>query len=623
MLAILRAPSRLAAALLAAATILQSARAADPVVEAISETVRQFRMTQNQDGTYGKPEHALLATARVLQGLGGCAEQYTVRDGPFVRAAVETLLKHQNEDGSFGDDPEVRNLLTPEVVLALVVAAPQLEDEARAKAVAFIAKCAMQTEAMDRALVAAGAKAAPTSAKPEPAAITAAVDAALAKGATGDAERAAARMLAMMGPGHAPQESVARLSAGLRERQVAVVRPLAQEHVLAAADRLLALIDLAKLIPAAPAKPAATKEAPAPRALPANDDEAKTRIEEALAFLEKNQQNGRFGIGGTPDPGVTALALSAVQRATKAFELPMPGYVAPGLEWLRSLQKPDGGIYDKGLKIYVTSIAVEALVASDDAENAEVVKKAVDFLKQSQLDEGEGYSAEEDPYYGGFGYGSSEKPDLSNTQIAIDALKSAGVPSSDPAFKKAIEFLQRCQNRTETGAPPVPKKDGTTIVPGTDGGAVYRPGDSKAGTDPAGDGKVVARSYGSMTYALLKSYLFAGLDPADPRVSAAVDWIQKHFTLAENPGFPREKNLNYQGLFYYYLSLSRALAAYGQDELVDAGGKKHDWKSELRARLFGMQQRDGSWSNTMHSRWMEDMPELVTSYALLALVEAK
>ncbi len=615
-----------AASTLAASAILATrADAADGVTEAIAETVRQFRTVQNQDGSYGAGPDSVLATARVLQALGGCSEQYTVQDGPFVRAAVEALVKRQNADGSFGAAPADLVATTSEVVLALASAAPRSENEARDKAVQFLKRAPSPPEVASLALAASGAAPAATPAKLGADQITAAVDAALAARAGSGVERRAAELLGRAGA-DAPADAVQKLAAAVRERQVASIRPLAPENVLDAANRMLALIDLAKLTPRAAPK-VATGVAAAPRALPKDDAEAKSRIEEALAFLAKNQRDGQFGISGTPDPGISALALSAVQNVTRAYGLPMPEYVKPGLAWLASLQKADGGIYDKGLKIYVTSIAVEALVASDDPAHAEVVKKAVEFLKQSQLDEGEGYSAESDPYYGGFGYGSSEKPDLSNTQIAIDALHDAGVPASDPSFQKAIEFLQRCQNRAESGAPPVPRKDGTTLVPGNDGGAIYRPGDgSKAGTEPVGpasDGKVIARSYGSMTYALLKSYLFAGLDPNDPRVAAAVGWIQKNFTLDENPGFPHEKNLQYQGLFYYYLSLARALKAFGQDSLTDAGGKAHAWKQELRAQLFSMQQADGSWSNLRHSRWMEDMPELVTAYALLTLAETK
>ena len=63
------------------------------------------------------------------------------------------------------------------------------------------------------------------------------------------------------------------------------------------------------------------------------------------------------------------------------------------------------------------------------------------------------------------------------------------------------------------------------------------------------------RSYGSMTYAGLKSMIYCGAGPEDPRVKAATKWIKDHYTLAENPG------MGQQGLYYYYQTMSKALAA--------------------------------------------------------------
>ena len=38
-----------------------------------------------------------------------------------------------------------------------------------------------------------------------------------------------------------------------------------------------------------------------------------------------------------------------------------------------------------------------------------------------------------------------------------------------------------------------------------------------------------------MTYAGLKSFLYAGVGKDDPRVKAAIEWVRKHYTLDENP----------------------------------------------------------------------------------------
>jgi squalene-hopene/tetraprenyl-beta-curcumene cyclase len=119
-----------------------------------------------------------------------------------------------------------------------------------------------------------------------------------------------------------------------------------------------------------------------------------------------------------------------------------------------------------------------------------------------------------------------------------------------------------------------------------------------------------------MTYAGLKSLIYAGLAADDPRVKAAVKWIKDHYTLGENPG------MGSAGLYYYYQAYARALAALGVDEFTDSTGKKHDWRAELVRELASRQQADGSWLNE-NARWLEGNPNLVTGYVLLTLSYAR
>jgi squalene-hopene/tetraprenyl-beta-curcumene cyclase len=115
-----------------------------------------------------------------------------------------------------------------------------------------------------------------------------------------------------------------------------------------------------------------------------------------------------------------------------------------------------------------------------------------------------------------------------------------------------------------------------------------------------------------MTYAGLKSFLYAELKKDDPRVRAAVDWLRRNYTLEENPG------LGQQGLYYYYHTVAKALTAYGEDTFTDAAGKSHDWRYELLNKLVAQQDVAGFWKNPV-GRWMENDPVLVTSYSLLAI----
>ncbi len=115
-----------------------------------------------------------------------------------------------------------------------------------------------------------------------------------------------------------------------------------------------------------------------------------------------------------------------------------------------------------------------------------------------------------------------------------------------------------------------------------------------------------------MTYAGLKSMIYAGVDADDPRVQAAMKWLQGHYTLQENPG------MGSSGLYYYYHTFAKALDATGQATFTDADGVEHDWRAELVTKLAEEQQPTGAWVNA-NERWLEADPNLATAYVLLAL----
>ena len=339
---------------------------------------------------------------------------------------------------------------------------------------------------------------------------------------------------------------------------------------------------------------------------PATDDAAGPDVEAAVRFLVQAQKPDG-GWGDAERVGVTALATAALLHSGFDAEDPT---VADGLAFLRSSGKQDGGLYGTGTthRNYDTALALMTLMLADLPEDEDRLSGAVSFLRELQWDESEGANPG-DEAYGGAGYGRHERPDLSNTQVFVEALKQAGLQSDDPALQKALVFVSRSQNldsehnRTKFAA----------LV--KDGGFYYTPaagGSSQAGeTDNGG-----LRSYASMTYAGLKSMVYAGLTKDDPRVKAATEWIAKNYALDENPG------LGQQGLFYYYLTFAKTMNALGEDVFTDASGTAHDWRAELLATLAEKQSDDGSWSNPQ-DRWMEGDPVLVTAYALTAASYAK
>ena len=106
-----------------------------------------------------------------------------------------------------------------------------------------------------------------------------------------------------------------------------------------------------------------------------------------------------------------------------------------------------------------------------------------------------------------------------------------------------------------------------------------------------------------MTYAGLKSMIYAGLTQDDPRVKAALEYIKQHYTLEENPGQGQ------RGLYYYYQTFAKAMALLGKPTLVDAQGQNttggpsswRRWRSDRPRTAVGSTRTTASWRETRTS----------------------
>jgi len=498
--------------------------------------------------------------AWVVLAFAEAPRKYRPADGPFLAQPLANLLAAQMPDGSFG--PELPG---PLALYALEAVPDEAPRAAAAKLRAKLGSVPARPEPASVEAAAARAKELLLQRKPD--------------GSWGDV-RASAKTIGELD----------RLQAYLKAKE-----PKAEPRTV---------------------KPLPRLAAPAPGTI----DKALGR---GADFLVAQAVEGGWGFGGHRDAGITAMVLGGLLALPEPRPAPVQAASIKALDWLLSLQKPDGSIHEGQLANYVTSACVLALAKSGRPQDLAAVARARAFLLVLQADEGEGYSSE-NRFYGGVGYGDDEKPDLSNMQHALEALSTAGLPAGDDAYAKALTFLQRCQNHSETNDLEL-VRDGNTFVSGNDGGAVYAPADSKAGFVELPDGKRVPRSYGSMSYALLKCYLLAGLPKEDARVQAVWTWLRQNYTLDVNPGFQDSDNpvASYQGLFYYFHTMAKALELFGEAKVVDAAGNEHDWRAELCGRLLAMQRQDGSWINENASRWYEGQPVLATAYALMTLGTAR
>ncbi|MGB2714720.1 MAG: hypothetical protein WBC51_11105 [Vicinamibacterales bacterium] len=296
-------------------------------------------------------------------------------------------------------------------------------------------------------------------------------------------------------------------------------------------------------------------------------------------------------------PGITAMAATALLRqpgTTPAAQMPVVG---KSLDALGKLAKPDGGIYEKMIPHYITAVSVMSFVAGGRPQDKGLIEKGRRYLAEHLLDEGEGVQAS-DKFYGGMGYGGTSdggRADIISLEFGLRAMKEAGLPANDPAWEKAIKFLQRTQNNSETN-----DQEWAT----TDGGFIYYPGFSQI---PGG-----TRSYGSATYAGVMSYAWANLKKTDARTQSALKWIRNNYTVDENPG------LGQKTVYYYYMVFAKALQASGENVIVDSTGVRHNWREELARKLLSLQHQDGYWVNTDKAE-MQDNKVLVTAFTMMAI----
>lgn len=365
-------------------------------------------------------------------------------------------------------------------------------------------------------------------------------------------------------------------------------------------------------------------------------------VEKACEFLLSKQDAATGGWNVTPNgpqlPAITALVVSGMLSNGKD---PASPAIAGGVKFILQYQQADGGIYDKIMPGYNTSICLTTLCMLPPSPQVDSAKAAaVKYLRSIQYGEDAVTRAEgsaetvskSHSFYGGVGYGKHGRPDLSNTQFFVEALHAAGVPGDDPAMQRALAFLARVQMLEKVTGP-----DGKEIIVNDmpyakgsrQGGFIYATGENK---DKVGTGQSFAgmmdeslsdgttasrlRSYGTMSYAGFKSMLYAGLAKNDPRVVAAQGWIASNYTLDENPCVGTD------GLYYYYVVFAKAMKASGESTIKitpkDRGPSLRDWRSDLIAKLNQMQESDGS-MKSVDDRWMEDNKVLITAYSLNAI----
>ncbi len=251
------------------------------------------------------------------------------------------------------------------------------------------------------------------------------------------------------------------------------------------------------------------------------------------------------------------------------------------------------------------------------------------YVRRRQLVEHLGWRPP-DEHYGGWGFsmGLPRKPaagqwpepftesNLAATIFGLAALRSARAPADDPAYRKALAFVRRCQNFAEDPADRDPDYD--------DGGFFFMPGDvgqnkaGLAGTDRFGRRRFA--SYGTMTADGVRALLCCGLGRDHPRVVAAVRWLERNFSAQHNPGrFAPDREVLRDATYYYWAwAAAHAFLAVGAERIEGPAGPRN-WAAELAREVLARRREDGTWVNP-YTDAKEDDPLVATPFAAAALI---
>jgi squalene-hopene/tetraprenyl-beta-curcumene cyclase len=356
---------------------------------------------------------------------------------------------------------------------------------------------------------------------------------------------------------------------------------------------LIMLLSATASMPVSAQQPARPRPAAASALSAATRQQLMDSLQKGAAFLgQKQRADGAW----ENHPGINAMVATAILRQPGPDAAKRLAAASKALDALAKLAKPDGGIYEKDIPHYITAVSIMAFVAGGRPQDKPLIERGRQYLADHLLDEGEGV-APSDKFYGGLGYGGTSdggRADIISLEYGLRAMKEGDLPANNPAWEKAIKFLQRTQNNSEANDQAWAKNDG---------GFIYYPGYSQAGE---------TASYGAATYAGLMSYSWANLKKTDPRVQQVLKWVRDNYTVDENPG------LGQKTVYYYYMVFAKALQAAGEPVIVDAKGQRHNWREELGRKLLALQHPEGYWVNEVKDEW-QDNKVLVTAFTMATI----
>ncbi len=256
---------------------------------------------------------------------------------------------------------------------------------------------------------------------------------------------------------------------------------------------------------------------------------------------------------------------------------------------------------------YATAYGVRALARYGGKEDAARIETMRVYLRNQQFGALRGLR-EEDPAYGGWGFGEEGLPDghaghvdLSHTRRVLQALDQVGGSYEKEA---AGVFLAHLQNRQLIDTPHADLYDG---------GFHYAPVFlANKGAITTVEDFTVFHSYATATCDGLLALNALGVAREAPAIRDGLAWLARNDSLTFPQGIPRDTPASWDRVMFYYHIAVRAevYAHYG-------------WPSGKRQALYSLLaenvRTDGAYLNPAGAPNKENDPLLATTMALIAL----
>ncbi|MCL2742337.1 MAG: DUF4159 domain-containing protein [Planctomycetaceae bacterium] len=330
-------------------------------------------------------------------------------------------------------------------------------------------------------------------------------------------------------------------------------------------------------------KPATTQEL--------EPDKVRRAIEQGIQYLKSREKNGSWGAYLEERMGPTSLAVLALISCGVPKDDPV---IDRAMNFLRQNSGNKAG------KNYSISLQTMAFCLVDPERDLAFIRENVELFKGMQIRENNEHS-------GGWDYlpvSGSNRSDLSNSQFSILALYEAervGVSVPRDVWHRAAAYWTRTQNKNGSwGYTPAPRGGsgngnghGSMTCAGI-ASMVITSGITGAGGAKINGNKILCSlpAQHSETY----------------RIEAGIDWLDKHFSVSQNPQFGGSH-------LYYYLYALERVGRMTNRRFIG----QHDWYREGAAQL--LRTRD-EFTGCWRSHGAEN-DIVATSFALLFLSKGR